>query len=70
MRHPPDRSPQSDPFSDDPAGPGVDDELQDLVGRADERRRSGKEGNHSEAGCGGKLPPDDPNADLLDDLDL
>lgn len=54
---------------DDPARDGVEDELQDLIGRAEERR-SDPDKDDPDLGCGGKLPPDHPDADLLDDLDL
>ena len=60
--------PDPDP-DDDPARPGVEDELQDLIGRAEERR-SDPDKDDPDLGCGGKLPPDHPDADLLDDLDL
>ncbi|MCB0857339.1 MAG: hypothetical protein KDB57_04360 [Solirubrobacterales bacterium] len=60
----------SDPDpDDDPANPGVEDELQDLVGRAEERRADPDE-EEADVSWGGKLPADHPDADLLDDLDL
>ena len=51
---------------DDPARPGVEDELQDLIGRVERRRQE----DELDLGCGGKLPANHPDADLLDDLDL
>lgn len=62
------KGPDPDP-GDDPARPGVEDELQDLIGRAEEHRSDPDE-DDPDLGCGGKLPPDHPDADLLDDLDL
>lgn len=59
-----------DPESDDPADPGVEDELQDLLGRVDETSAKRSDSGEPDLGCGGKLPPDHPDADLLDDLDL
>lgn len=56
---------------DDPARPGVEDELQDLVGRVPDRRDKGDDSEDDlDVGLGGKLPPDHPDADLIDDLDL
>jgi hypothetical protein len=60
--------PEPDP-DDDPAYAGVEDELQDLVGRAEERRPEPDE-VEPDVTWGGKLPADHPDADLLDDLDL
>ena len=54
---------------DDPANPGVEDELQDLIGRAEERKSESNE-DELDFSCGGKLPPDHPDADIYDDLDL
>lgn len=60
-----------DPESDDPADPGVEGELQDLLGRADDSRvKHGTDTGEADSGCGGKLPPDHPDADVFDDLDL
>ncbi len=59
--------PDPDP-DDDPARPGVEDELQDLIGRAENRQDPTDK--DLDLGLGGKLPPDHPDADLLDDLDL
>ena len=60
-----------DPESDDPADPGVEDELQDLLGRVcDSREKCGTDTGEADSSCGGKLPPDHPNADVFDDLDL
>ena len=64
--------PDLDP-DDDPARAGVEDELQDLIGRAEERRPEAAENegeDELDVSCGGKLPPDHPDADMLDDLDL
>jgi len=62
-----------DPASCDPAESGVEDELQDLVGpvcdRSGDRDRH-REDDELDLSCGGKLPPDHPDADLFDDLDL
>ena len=58
------------PDRDDPANPGVEDELQDLVGGVKKRRRDESNDEEFDVGCGGKLPADHPDADLLDDLDL
>ncbi len=63
-------------LDDDPARPGVDDELQDLIGRAEESRpdpddEAGDQvGDELDVSCDGKLPADHPDADMLDDLDL
>lgn len=54
---------------DDPAKAGVEDELQDLVGSA-RRRRDDDDDQGLDLSMGGKLPPDHPDADLIDDLDL
>lgn len=60
-----------DPESDDPADPGVRDELQDLLGRVDDSSdKSGTDTGEAGSSCGGKLPPDHPDADVFDDLDL
>ena len=55
---------------DDPAVTGVEDELQDLVGRVRDRRDDGEDAEELDFSLDGKLPPDHPEADLLDDLDL
>jgi hypothetical protein len=60
--------PDPDP-DDDPARPGVEDELQDLIGRAEERRPEPGE-DALDVSWGGKLPPHHPDANVLDDLDL
>jgi len=57
-----------DPESDDPADPGVEDELQDLIGRVGDRPED--EPGDDDTSCGAKLPPDHPDADVFDDLDL
>ena len=54
---------------EDPAEAGVEDELQDLVGSV-RRRRDDDDDDGLDFSMGGKLPPDHPDADLLDDLDL
>ena len=60
-----------DPESDDPADPGVEDELQDLLGRVDDSRAKNETNTgEPDSSCGGKLPPDHPDADVFDDLDL
>lgn len=53
---------------EDPAKVGVDDELQDLVGSVPEKADEGDE--ELDFSWGGKLPPDHPDADVFDDLDL
>lgn len=55
---------------EDPAEPGVKDELQDLVGSIRRRRDDDDDDQELDFSMGGKLPPDHPDADLLDDLDL
>lgn len=55
---------------EDPAESGVEDELQDLVGSVRERRNEDEEPDDLDFSCGGKLPPDHPDADVFDDLDL
>ncbi len=57
----------------DDEGPGeaeVEDELQDLVGRVRDRREDGDDDGELDFSLGGKLPPDHPDADVFDDLDL
>lgn len=54
---------------DDPANSGVEDEFQDLVGRVREKQGETVDAE-PDVSCGSKLPPDHPDADLLDDLDL
>ncbi|MCB0861728.1 MAG: hypothetical protein KDB66_00770 [Solirubrobacterales bacterium] len=54
---------------DDPAKAGVEDELQDLVGLV-RRRRDDVDAEELDFSMGGKLPPDHPDADVFDDLDL
>lgn len=57
-----------DPEPDDPADAGVEDELQDLIGRVRDRQEDDED--ELDFSLGGKLPPDHPDADVLDDLDL
>ena len=54
---------------DDPAKAGVEDELQDLVGLV-RRRRDDVDAEELDFSMGGQLPPDHPDADVFDDLDL
>ena len=55
---------------DDPAKAGVEDELQDLDGSVRKRRDRQDEDEDLDFSTGGKLPPDHPDADIFDDLDL
>lgn len=60
-----------DPESDDPEDHGVEDELQDLLGWVhDSRAKPETDTGEPNTGCGEKLPPDHPDADVFDDLDL
>lgn len=59
------------PDPEEPANPGVEDEIQDLVGRVRDRRDDDDEPEEElDFSLGGKLPPDHPDADIFDDLDL
>ena len=55
---------------EDPAESGVVDDLQDLVGSVRDHRGNEDEDRELDFSCGGKLPPDHPDADVFDDLDL
>ena len=55
---------------DDPAVAGVEDELQDLVGSVRRHRDDDDDDQELDFSMGGKLPPDHPDADVFDDLDL
>ena len=54
---------------DDPAQAGGDDELQDLLGLVPDCREDDPP-EELDFSLGGKLPPNHPDADLIDDLDL
>jgi len=55
---------------DDPAEAGVEDELQDLADSDRKCRNRQGEDEDLDFSLGGKLPPNHPDADLIDDLDL
>lgn len=55
---------------DDPSEAGIEDELQDLVGSIRRRIDDGDDEQELDFSIGGKLPPDHPDADVFDDLDL
>lgn len=57
------------PDPEDPQNPGVKDELQDLLGWVKPCRRPDRE-FEAEEDDDGHLPPDHPDADIYDDLDL
>jgi hypothetical protein len=52
------------------------EEDHDVTADRDSRSRAGEEASNPESdasldfSCGGKLPPDHPDADIIDDLDL
>ena len=60
--------PDPDP-DEDPVHPGVVDDLQDLLGSVRKRRPTDPDSEVSEDEDG-HLPPDHPDADIYDDLDL
>lgn len=55
---------------DDPSEAGIEDELQDLVGSIRRRIDDDDDEQELDFSIGGKLPPDHPDADVFDDLDL
>lgn len=55
---------------EDPSEDGIEDELQDLVGSIRRRIDDGDDEQELDFSIGGKLPPDHPDADVFDDLDL
>lgn len=55
---------------EDPVKAEVEDDLQDLVGTVRKRRDRRDEDEELDFSMGGKLPPDHPDADIFDDLDL
>ena len=57
------------PDPEDPQDSGVKDELQDLIGSV-KRHRPPDCDREAEKDEDGHLPPDHPDADIYDDLDL